>query len=164
MSERQAKLKRKNEVVLETPKKKKSKLDIFSNIIIIILVLAVLGIGGWAVYSKFSQQAEQNVSEEMTPPTITEQAQTEGISVEEFLSKYEIPADLAITGDSLLTEAIPYMTLKNYATLLNLDIEAVKENMGITKDYPEDTLVSEILDDMVANEEAPAEESTETDE
>ena len=157
MSERQAKLKRKNEIIKETPKKKKSKLDIFSNIIIVILILAILGIGGWAVYSKFSQQAGQNISEEITPPTITEQAQSEGISVEEFLSKYEIPTDSALTGDSLLTEAIPYMTLKNYAAFSGTDIQTAKESIGITKDYADDTLISDILEEMAT---AQVEESS----
>ena len=44
MSERQAKTKRKNEIK-ETPVKKKNTLDIISNIIIVVLILAVLGIG-----------------------------------------------------------------------------------------------------------------------
>ncbi len=86
MSERQAKTKRKNEIK-QTPVKKKSALDIISNIIIVVLILTVLGIGGWAVYSKFSQMPKEGTTEDITTPTISEATEEEGISAEEFLAK-----------------------------------------------------------------------------
>lgn len=151
MSERQAKTKRKNEIK-EIPKKKKSILDIISNIIIIILILAVLGIGGWAVYSKFSQQPSGETNETVTTPTVSDLAQTEGVSVEEYLAKYGIADAEGITGESYITDAMPYMTLANYAAFSGTDVATVKESMGLEKDYADDTLMSVIIEEMTAAE------------
>lgn len=147
MSERQAKLKRKNEVVDAPVKKKKSALDIVSNIIIVVLILAVLGIGGWAVYSKFSQMPS---SEEVATPTISEYAQSEGISVEEFLAKYGLSEVPEITGDSLISDAMSYMTLGNYAALVGTDVAEIKASMGLSEEYADDTPMSVIYEEMAA--------------
>ena len=146
MSERQAKLKRKNEVV-NTPAKKKSALDIVSNIIIVVLILAVLGIGCWAVYSKFSQMPS---NEEAVTPTISEYAQTEGITVEEFLIKYGLSEVPELTGDSLISDAMSYMTLGNYAALVGTDVSEIKASMGLAEDYADDTPMSVIYEEMAA--------------
>ncbi len=158
MSERQAKSKRKSEIK-ETPKKKKNTLDVISNMIIVILILAVLGIGGWAVYSKLSQQPSTESSESLTAPTIAELAQEESVSVEEFLAKYEIADVESLTGESYITDALPYMTLANYAAFSGTDVATIKESMGLEKDYADDTLMSVILEEMT-----PSEQSTETEE
>ncbi len=163
MSERQAKLKRKNEVVNAPAKNKKSALDIVSNIIIVVLILAVLGIGGWAVYSKFSQMPS---NEEAVTPTISEYAQTEGITVEEFLAKYGLSEVPEITGDSLISDAMSYMTLGNYAALVGTDVAQLKESMGLGEEYTDDTPMSVIYEEMAAAADAAAaenldEESTE---
>ena len=149
MSERQAKTKRKNEVK-HTPVKKKSALDIISNIIIVILILTVLGIGGWAVYSKFSQMPPEGTTEDIATPTISETAQEEGISVEEFLANYGLSEAEGLTGDTEITEMMPLMTLENYAKFSGADVETIKQGMGLTEDYSNDTLMSEILADMTA--------------
>lgn len=152
MSERQAKLKRKNEVV-DAPVKKKSALDIVSNIVIVVLILAVLGIGGWAVYSKYSQMPSSN---EAITPTISEYAETQGITAEEFIEAYGLNGVAEITSDSLVTDAMLYMTLGNYATFAGADVEEVREGMGIGDQYTDDTLMSVILEDLEAAQNAEA--------
>lgn len=159
MSERQAKTKRKNEIK-KTPVKKKSALDIISNIIIVILILTVLGIGGWAVYSKFSQMPkEEGTTENITNPTISETAAEEGISIEEFLAKYGLSDAEGLTDDTEITEIMPLMTFENYAAFVDSDVETLKQGMGLTKDYSNDTLMSEIIADMTASGQEPVEET-----
>lgn len=147
MSERQAKLKRKNEVVNTPAKKKKGALDIISNIIIVVLILAVLGIGSWAVYSKFSQMAANN---NVVAPTISEYANSEGLSVEEFMAKYGLGAETGLTGESLISDAMEYMTLANYAALVGTDVAQIKESMGLGDEYTDDTPMSVIYDNVAA--------------
>ena len=158
MSERQAKLKRKNEVVNAPAKKKKSALDIASNIIIVVLILAVLGIGGWAVYSKFSQMPS---NQDVVAPTISEYAQSEGITVEEFLTKYGLSEVPEITGDSLISDAMSYMTLGNYAALVGTDVAEIKEGMGLGEEYTDDTPMSVIYEEMAAASETAETENVE---
>ena len=158
MSERQAKTKRKNEIK-QTPAKKKNALDIISNIIIVVLVLTVLGIGGWAVYSKFSQMPKEGTTEDITTPTISETAEEEGISVEEFLAKYGLSETEGLTPDTEITEMMTHMTLENYAKFSGADVETIVQSMGLAKEYANDTLMSEILADMTAVQQETAEEA-----
>ncbi len=162
MSERQAKTKRKNEIK-QTPKKKKNALDIISNIIIVVLILTVLGIGGWAVYSKFSQMPKEGTTEDITTPTISESAEEEGLSVEEFLAKYGVSDSEGLTPDTEITEMMPLMTLENYAKFSGVEIETIKQGMGLSEEYTNDTLMSEILADMTAAEQE-SDEETQTEE
>lgn len=149
MSERQAKLKRKNEIK-ETPKKKKSAMDIIFNIIIVVLILAVLGIGSWAVYSKYSQMPAGDTTENAQTPTVAEYAQTEGIAVDEFLAQYGLGEVSEITADSQITDIIPHMTLANYAAFSGTDVAEMKESMGLGEEYADDTLMSVIIDEITA--------------
>ncbi len=149
MSERQAKLKRKNEVV-NAPVKKKSALDIVSNIIIVVLIIAVLGIGGWAVYSKYSQMPSNEAGQEVQTPTVAEMAQTDGITVEEYLGKYGISEVAEITPETPVTEIIPHMTLANYAAFSGTDVAQMKTSMGLSEEYSDDTLMSVIIDEIAA--------------
>ncbi len=158
MSERQAKTKRKDEIK-QAPKKKMSALDIISNIIIVILILTVLGIGGWAVYSKFSQMPKEDTTENIATPTISQTAEEEGISVEEFLAKYGLTETEGLTGETEITEMMPLMTLENYAKFSGADVETIKQGMGLSEEYSNDTLMSEILADMTAADQESGEEA-----
>ena len=150
MSERQAKIKRKNEIK-ETPKRKKSALDIVFNIIIVVLILAVLGIGGWAVYNKYSQMPDRDASE-TTMMTLGEYAQAEGISVEEFLIKYGVANNAELNAESTIYDIVPQLTLANYAKLSGTDVATMKEDMGLGNEYTDDTLMSVIFENMYGTE------------
>ncbi len=142
MSERQAKIKRKN-VVSETPKKKKSAVDIVSNIIIVLLILAVLGIGGWAVYSKYNQMP---VEQDISTMTLAEYAYPMGLEVDEFLAQYDLKLEKTITEESLISDIIPLMTLANYAKFTQTDVLEIKETLGLGADFPEERTMGEIFD------------------
>lgn len=151
MSERQAKLKRKNEII-ETPKKKRNPMDIVFNIIIVVLIVAVLGVGSWAVYSKYSQMPKDTTSgtTEQIVPTLAEYASTAGISVEEFLAEYGLVEVEGITEETDMNEIINYMTVANYAKLSETDAATMLESLGTDNEYTEDTLMGVIFDDLAA--------------
>ena len=170
MSERQAKLRRKNEVK-ETPKKKKSAVDVIFNIIIVILVLAVLGIGGYAVYNKYKQAPQQDstatdttqmTDEQQVAPTIAEYAQTEkGMDAETFMAEFGLVGIEGVTAESLMTDAMNYLTLANFAKLSDMDVATVKEQYGLSDEYSEDTLMGDIFAEQMAAAETEAETATE---
>ena len=168
MSERQAKLKRKNEIK-ETPKKKKSAIDIIINIIIVVLVLGILAVGGWAIYNKYQQMPQQDTSvsdtaqdAQTTAPTIAEYAQTEEKSVEEFLAEYGLSDAEGISGETLITDIIDKLTLANYAKLSGTDVASLKESLGLSGEYTDDTLMSVIFEEQAAaNSETQPEEAAE---
>lgn len=155
MSERQAKLKRKNEII-ETPKKKRNPMDIVFNIIIVVLIVAVLGVGSWAVYSKYSQMPKDTTSEgtEQAVPTLAEYAETLGLSVEEFVADYGLTGDEGITAETDMNEVINHLTVANYAKLSQTDAKTILDSFGADNGYTEETLMSDIFADLAAESEA----------
>lgn len=156
MSERQAKMKRKNEGVEERVVKKKSKAEIITNIIICVAIVAVLGLGVWAVASKYQSDAQQAQAEVNTEdlsddsaqqsiPTIEEYAQSVGMTGEEFIKEYGLDSNEEVTPDMDISEATGYMTLGNYAKMAGAEVSEIKESMGIDASFTEDSLMSEIF-------------------
>lgn len=156
MSERQARIKRKNEGVEERVVKKKSKAEIITNIIICVAVVAVLVLGVWAVASKYQSDAQQaqtdvnteNVSDDSAQqsiPTIEEYAQSVGMTGEEFIKEYGLDSNEEVTPSMELSMATEYMTLGNYAKMVGAEVSEIRESMGIDETFTDDSLMSEIL-------------------
>lgn len=166
MSERQAKLKRKNEII-ETPKKKRNPMDIVFNIIIVLLIIAVLGVGSWAIYSKYSQMPKDTITEttEQAVPTLAQYATSLGLSVEEFIADFGLTGVEGITAETDMNEAMKHMTVANYAKISQTDAKTILDTLGSDKGYTEETLMSEIYADLEAQaqetSDAAAEESAE---
>lgn len=154
MSERQTKLKRKNEII-ETPKKKRNPIDVVFNIIIVVLIVAVLGVGSWAVYSKYSQMPKDTISEttDQMVPTLEQYAATLGLSVEEFIADYGLVGVEGITAETDMNEVMNHLTVANYARIAQTDAKTVLESLGADKGYTEETLMSDIYADLAAEAE-----------
>lgn len=160
MSERQSKLKRKNENTQTdvVKKKKKSKAEIITNMIICVAVIAVLGLGGWAIATKpqDNNTPAQDVTDGMTSstPTIEQYAQSMGMTGEKFIKEYGLDEFESITPDTDLEFATEYMSLKNYAKLVNSDVETIKAEMGIDENVKEETAMGEIFYELQQKAEA----------
>ena len=164
MSERQVKKIRKENPVEETKVKKKSKSDILTNSIIVVLIVAVLGLGSWAVYSKFASENateqtgvvdESNVvtnDEQVQTPTIAEAAAEAGMTTEDYMAEYGLDSIENVTADTLMTDAISYMTLANYAKLSGMDVSEFREMNGIDESYSDDMTMEEISEAMMQAE------------
>lgn len=175
MSERQAKLKRKNEKTEEQHhSKKRSKGEIITNVVIGVTIAACLGLGGWAIADKHMTKAQQTVSQDQTAdtqqdastqqvPTIEEYAQSMGMTGEDFIKEYGLDQSGQDISPSMeMTLATEYMTLGNYAKLQGQDVETVKQSMGLEDSgYNEDTMMSEVLADMQTSAGTADEQQTE---
>ena len=166
MSERKAKLKRKNEV-LEAPKKKVDVANLIFNIVIVVLILALLGVGVWAAYNKLKPAPQQNVTEQMdmtteqeqpaAPETIGDHLAQNGLTLDEFLTTYELTGVEGITEESLMSDVVRNMTLANFAKFNGTDVQS----LGLGEQYTEDTLMGVIFDEMSAAQQPATEEVSE---
>lgn len=161
MSERQAKLKRKNESGEVTAKRKKTKGEIITNVIIVAAVIAVLGLGSWAVASKYivkdnsnqqdTQVTDDNASQQ-TIPTVGEYAENLGMSTEDFMKEYGVEGNDAVTADTDMETASQQMTLANYAKMSGTDAAGLRESFGLDDTVSDDTLMSEVNQIMAEKE------------
>lgn len=174
MSERQAKIKRKNEI--EENKnihKKTKKSDVLFNVILVVVTVAILGLGAWAVASKYTTNGtsdtttEQSVDDSASQetPTVEEYAESLGQTAEEFMTEYGLDQNSEVTKDMQMTLATEYMTLANYAKLSGTDTQTMKDSMGLSEDetITDDTVMSDIYDKMMSSaDNGEAESDTES--
>ena len=102
---------------------------------------------------------KEDTTESIATPTISQTAEEEGICVEEFLAKYGLSETEGLTGETEITEMMPLMTLENYAKFSGADVETIKQGMGLSEEYANDTLMSEVLADMTAADQESGEEA-----
>ena len=164
MSERKAKLKRKNEVEA-APKKKVDVANLIVNIIIVILILALLGVGGWAAYNKLKPVPQQNGTDQMdatqeqaaAPQTIGDYLSENGLTLDEFLTTYELTEVEGITEESIIDDVIRNMTLANFAKFNGTDVQS----LGLGEQYTEDTLMGVIIDEINAAQQTATDDASE---
>ena len=123
MSESRAKRERKGKEPEVQVKKNKS--NILFNIIVVLVIIAVVGVGGWAVYEKIKADAPVEQTQ-----TIADIAAEEEMPVEELLSKIGL-ADEGFTGEEPAEDLLSIMTLENFAKFEDKDVEEFKKEYGI---------------------------------
>ncbi len=136
MSERQAKKQRKGQTqeVVKTVKKSSA---VFNTILVLIIVAALV-LGGYVIYNQYKIN---NPSTD--PETVADRAETEGITVEEFLAKYGLEANEEIAADTELTVASGYMTVEKYAELEGMTVEELRAEFGIVDEAGNDMSMDE---------------------
>ena len=108
MSERQARQKRKNEPVAEQKKQKGSPL--FS-IIATVLIVAFLGLGGYALKDNIKAMLPERPEKETT---VSDIAKDRDMSVDELIEEFGV-ADEEVTGKTTESEFKSKLTVANYA-------------------------------------------------
>lgn len=126
MSESKAKKQRKEQVPVAP--KKKDKSGIVFNIVAILVIVAIVGVGGWAAYDKI--KANMPVQEEEQVMTVAQVAQEEELSVEEFLAKVGLQ-EAGLTAESTADELLSIMTIENFAKFEDTEITEFKKMYGI---------------------------------
>lgn len=124
MSESRAKKERKASAPDVQPVKK-DKANIWFTLITVVVALAIVVAGGFAIYGKI--QAEKPVEEVQTVADI---ALEEGLSAEEFLAKIGMDGG-DFTGESSADDLLAAMTLENFAKFEDTDVEDFKKKYGI---------------------------------
>jgi len=130
MSERQARIKRKNEPQQEVKKKKGS---IAGNVIITIIVIAFLGLGLYAIKDKLPKPAPK-------PTTVSKLAKGMDMSVEDFLKEYGLDGDETVTADTLQEDFEGKLTVANYAKYIGKTVADLLSENGIVDGIDETML------------------------
>lgn len=132
MSERQARQKRKNEPHKEERKQKGSALFGW---ITAIVVIAFLGLGGYALKDNIKAILPEKPEKETTVADI---AKDRDLTVDEFLEEFGL-TDAEITKNSTESEVMEKLTVKNYAKYSDKTVEELLAEYEI-KDADEDML------------------------
>lgn len=123
MSERQARLNRK-EKPQEKPEQKSG--SVLANVIITIIILAFLGLGGYAMKDKIKAILPEKPEK---VPTVSDMAKERDMSVEEFLAEYGLSDK--ITKDSTEQDLLGEFTVANYAKYQDKTAEDLLSEYGI---------------------------------
>ena len=138
MSERKAKKIRKEQVA-EPVAKKKEKKNILFNVVSVVLVLAFLGLGAFAVVSDmdFGKDTETSTDANAEITTLGDYAGSIGISYEQMAEQYGFSPD-TFNKDMLVNDAVNLFTIEHIAKMNNQDVNEFKETLGIPEDVKTD--------------------------
>ena len=139
MSESRAKRERKlqSKEVVAAPKK--SKMEIIMSIVAVILVLAVAGLGGYAVKDDIIALLPEKPEPQIE--NVGDYAESIETTVEELLAKCGME-DAGLTADSNMNDMYAKFTIDSYAKFTDTDAETLKSAYGI-QDLANDTLWQE---------------------
>lgn len=148
-----------------------------SVIIMVVVIVAVAVLGGFAIAptikSNMDQKHMQEISERMSNGTATTEdfAEVSGMTVEETLAQYGLTTEDA-NKDTNIMELAEKMTLENFCKFMGLtytdeDLEAYKAENEDAKDLTKDTTDAELKNSFAQYlsakqeaEQAPAEEES----
>lgn len=138
MSERQAKRQKKSIPAQNVKHTANNRSSIGFNVILAIIVAIVLALGAYAVVKQY-----QETHPSTDPETVADRAKTEGITVEEFLTKYGLDGNEEITADTELATASGSMSVANYAALEGTTVDDIKAQNGFTEEVTDDMTMEE---------------------
>lgn len=119
--------------------KSSSSSDKTINLIIAVLIIAFVAAGGYAVYSKISNNLfDKAVSEGTAPQTVKTLARSAGMSVQEFLEENGI-TDGSVDGNTEASEFYNHMTVDRYAAYNGMALEDFLADCGLTGKVTETT-------------------------
>lgn len=124
MSEKQARIKRKSEP--EKMEEKKSGSALF-NWITAIVIIAFLGLGGYAVKDNIKALLPERPEKEAT---VSDLAKDRDMTVEEFIEEYGLSAD-GVTGKTTESEVVSKLTVANYAKYTEKEKDELLAEYGI---------------------------------
>ena len=139
MSESRAKRERKaqqNEVKVAP---KKSPMEIILSVVAVLLVVAVAGLGGYAVKDDIMAWLPEKPQPQIE--TIADYAESVETTAEELLAKCGME-DLGLTAESDINELYEKFTIDSYAKFTDTDAATLKAIYGI-EDLADDTLWNE---------------------
>ena len=132
MSEKQAKKQRKTQPE-GGRKHTKGNSSAGINAVLILIVVAVLALGGYALgRSYFEKKANQPSDDSAnTVQTIAQYAEANGTTAEEFLAAYGLEDNEEITADTDINTAMGAMTVEKFAEFSEKSVDELKEEYGL---------------------------------
>lgn len=137
MSEKHAKRERKDLAATKPVVEKKNTGAMLSNIVVILVVAAVAGLGIFATWDKIVTVFTPSETQTGQVQTIADVAESEGMTAEELLEKCGM-TELGLTGESTADELYSSFTIESYAKYEDKTPEELKAENGI-EDLPNDT-------------------------
>lgn len=138
MSEKRAKRERKELEAVKPVVKKSNKGAILSNIVIVVVIAAIAGLGIFATKDKLATVfTTTDVAQEQQVQTVADIAESEGMTAEELLEKCGM-TDLGLTAESTADEMYSNFTIDSYAKYEGKTAEELKAENKI-EDLPNDT-------------------------
>lgn len=135
MSESRAKRERKEQSKQVVVAPKKSKAEIIISVVAVLLVVAVAGLGGYAVKDDIKALLPEKPEPQIE--TIGDYAESIETTTEELLAKCGME-DLGLTEGSDINELYEKFTIDSYAKFTDTDAETLKAMYGI-QDLANDT-------------------------
>lgn len=147
MSEKQAKLKRK-QTQTEEIKKEKNPKKIALTIAMIVIAAAIAGTGGYASWQKIKDSlpastATDTAADAQAPATVATIAEQNGTTAEELLKKCGME-DSGLTAESSAEEFTQKLTIAGYAGMEDKSADDLKKEYGLEKE-PDDELWSDAM-------------------
>ncbi len=113
------------------------------NIIITIVMIVVIGISVYAIYSTVSTRViSSQIESGQRESTLEYMAKTEGVSIDEFIEKYGLK-DAGLSKNSPQTDVIGKMTLANYTAFAGTTVEELLKQYYLEDKADGNTLYSD---------------------
>lgn len=121
-------------------RKQTNSADRTLNIIIVSVIIIVLGLGGYAVGTKISENLKNRVDEPEQTYTLQNVAVANGMTVDQYLAEYGV-TDQEFTGETSFAEVANKMTLENYAKAQGIDVATLREEYVLPDSVSNDTVM-----------------------
>lgn len=115
------------------------------NLIIAVVMIGVIGLSAYAVYTTVSERIEEEkIANGEIETTLGRMAEAAQLSIDEFLEKYGI-ADAGLTKDSKESEVINKMKLSAYAEYKQTSVDGILAETFLEGKATGDTLYEDFL-------------------
>ncbi|MEE0944404.1 MAG: hypothetical protein UIM24_03010 [Clostridia bacterium] len=136
MSEKRAKKLRKEQPQEAVRVAKKSGSGF--NAILALIIVAAIALGGYVIHNQYKVNHPST-----DPETVSDRAEAEGISIDEFLAKYGIDAVEDVDANTEMAAAAGYMTVEKYAEFEGITVDELKANYGFSADVTNDMVMND---------------------
>lgn len=129
--------------------KKSTPADKMFMAVMVIIIAAVLGVGGYAVYGKISKNLETKAIEENgEAKTVRYLADQAGMTVDEYLAEYGL-TDAGLDEKTTESDMVSKMTLENLAKYEGSDLDTFIEENGLPTDKVDGNTTWEEAKDLI---------------
>ena len=112
-------------------KQSKGSADITVNVIIAVVLIAVIGLAGYAIYDKMSAKINNRAIENgEKEATVEYLAEKQNMTVEDYLAQYGLSG---ISGKATQEEMTDKMTVDNYVSFAGTSIEDLKTQYNLAE-------------------------------
>lgn len=147
MSEKRAKQRKKDSVDVKKVRHV-DRSSILMNTIVTVVILAVLGLGVYAVGSKYMERRAAEGGNAEQQQTVADFIKEKGMTFDEFKTEYGLADDEEISEEMTMSQVSGKLTLENYAKYADTTTEELKAQYGLGEDVPNTTVWQDAISYM----------------